>query len=442
MKKVFLLLSAVLLIALLAIPAFAEFDLEDFTIPDTGVHFAFNGDAKDEFGNVTGELVGEPTFVEGRDGTANGAVYLDDDTQYIFIGKYVDADSYTAIFWCKVEENTEHVFLCSSILGSIRIIHDDATHVGSTINGVVDNISDYAAPRDEWVMLAFVYANENMDIYANGEYQTSLAGALPLPFTLIGNEAAEQKGWQKYPFLTLDDAWFYGRAFTADEVKTMYLETGGTASASSGSLTEILAYDYKECGDNTNEELQYNHEDPDIKTALSLKPLDGVDPEGTWYDFDISVAGEGDVEFTFLYAAKDDRYMDVTFNGETKQVTCANTGNFQTFDQVSVTFSGVPAGTQTLRIAAPSDYSDSHKTPNIDIIWYGAPGAGAATSSDAPDYVTDGLAAWYDGANNAAGSQDKGATVWKDASGHGLDFEVELNDTNYWTDKAFHIDST
>ncbi|MBO6052224.1 MAG: hypothetical protein J6Q17_00665, partial [Clostridia bacterium] len=72
----------------------------------------------------------------------------------------------------------------------------------------------------------------------------------------------------------------------------------------------------------------------------------------------------------------------------------------------------------------------------------GGGSAPAASSSDAPDYVTDGLAAWYDGANNAAGSQDKAATVWKDSSGHGLDFEVELNDTNYWTDKAFHIDST
>ena len=74
MKKALFLLSAVLLIAVMAIPVLAEFDLEDFTIPDTGVHFAFNGDAKDEFGNVTGELVGDPTFVEGRDGTANGAV--------------------------------------------------------------------------------------------------------------------------------------------------------------------------------------------------------------------------------------------------------------------------------------------------------------------------------------------------------------------------------
>ncbi|MBR4186155.1 MAG: hypothetical protein IKQ87_10325, partial [Clostridia bacterium] len=219
------------------------------------------------------------------------------------------------------------------------------------------------------------------------------------------------------------------------------LQGGDGAAASAGGLTEIQAFDYKECGENTNEELQYSHEDPDIKTALSLKPLDGVDPVGTWYDFEIPAAG-GDTEFTFLYAANGDRYMDVTFNNETKQVTCPDTGNFQTFDKVSVTFAGVPAGTQTLRIAAPADYTDTHKTPNIDVIWYGAPGASASSAASAGDIVRDGLVAYYDGANNQNGSQDKNAAVWKDCSGNGLDFEVELNDTNYWTDNAFHIDST
>ncbi|MBQ4350208.1 MAG: hypothetical protein II768_03040, partial [Clostridia bacterium] len=119
MKKALILLSAVLLIAALAIPALAEFPLEDLTLPEGGLHFGFNGDAKDDSGAVVGELVGDPTFVEGRDGTANGAVYLDDNEQYIFLGKNVDAESYTAIFWAKVEDNTEHVFLCSSMLGSI-----------------------------------------------------------------------------------------------------------------------------------------------------------------------------------------------------------------------------------------------------------------------------------------------------------------------------------
>lgn len=53
-------------------------------------------------------------------------------------------------------------------------------------------------------------------------------------------------------------------------------------------------------------------------------------------------------------------------------------------------------------------------------------------------WVKDGLAALYDGAN-AGASKDSG--VWEDTSGNGVNFEVDLDDTNYWTDNAFHANS-
>ena len=207
---------------------------------------------------------------------------------------------------------------------------------------------------------------EEIDIEEGGKFGLEVIATEALGGSRLGCVSWSEAG---------SEMWHY-----SDVLGTAFWGGKDGGATSSGTLTEIQAFDYKECGDNTNEELQYSHEDPDIKTALSLKPLDGVDPVGTWYDFDVTVEA-GDVEFTFLYAAKDDRYMDVTFNNETKQVTCSNTGNFQTFDKVSVIFSGVQAGTQTLRIGAPSDYSDTHKTPNIDVIWYGAPGAAPAAQT-------------------------------------------------------------
>lgn len=130
----------------------------------------------------------------------------------------------------------------------------------------------------------------------------------------------------------------------------------------------ILGRNYKACGDNANETLQYGSEDPDVATSIPLKPKDGENPEGAWFDFDVPVSASGDVTFTFLYATNGERYMDVTFNGETKRVVCYDSGNFQTFTETDVTFTDVPAGTLTLRLAAPSDYCDTVKTPNVDAI--------------------------------------------------------------------------
>ncbi len=53
-------------------------------------------------------------------------------------------------------------------------------------------------------------------------------------------------------------------------------------------------------------------------------------------------------------------------------------------------------------------------------------------------WVKDGLAALYDGAN-AGASKDSG--IWEDTSGNGINFEVDLDDTNFWKDNAFHANS-
>ncbi len=62
--------------------------------------------------------------------------------------------------------------------------------------------------------------------------------------------------------------------------------------------------------------------------------------------------------------------------------------------------------------------------------------ATAATAATA-DIVTDGLFANFDG---AFGAQNKDSEVWKD-SVKGYELETPLDDTNYWTDKSFHVDS-
>ena len=60
-----------------------------------------------------------------------------------------------------------------------------------------------------------------------------------------------------------------------------------------------------------------------------------------------------------------------------------------------------------------------------------------ASADDA--IIKDGLAAYYDAANNSNGMQDMTAIVWRDLSGNGLHFEVETDTETYWTKNALHV---
>ncbi len=64
-----------------------------------------------------------------------------------------------------------------------------------------------------------------------------------------------------------------------------------------------------------------------------------------------------------------------------------------------------------------------------------------ASAAAEPEIVQDGLVAWYDGSNNSNGYQDSDTTIWRDLSGNRNHFNVRVNETNYWKDNAFHIDS-
>lgn len=64
-----------------------------------------------------------------------------------------------------------------------------------------------------------------------------------------------------------------------------------------------------------------------------------------------------------------------------------------------------------------------------------------ASAAAEPEIVQDGLVAWYDGSNNSNGYQDSETTTWRDLSGNRNHFNVRVNETNYWKENAFHLDS-
>ncbi len=226
MKKqiaVLFVLFALIVPPFAALPVSAELPTKTFDIPESGLWFRFDGDAEEASGALTGKLRGSPGFVEGRDGTPEGAIYFETEDQAVALQIDDVEGNWTASFWVKPDAVTKHSFLCSSITGSLRVIQDNGK-VGATMNGIVDRSVPYQIPLDTWTMLTFAYDDdmELTSVYVNGEFFDGMYGWQTLGLTLIGNDAPEQKGWQSAPQYALDDTWFFGRLLTDEEILSLY----------------------------------------------------------------------------------------------------------------------------------------------------------------------------------------------------------------------------
>ncbi len=104
--------------------------------------------------------------------------------------------------------------------------------------------------------------------------------------------------------------------------------------------------------------------------AYGLKPLDGANAEGAWFEYNIKVPADCvRIEFNVSYAASGERVMELTFNDETRRVTCPDTGSWSTYLVVTETFESIKKGDYVLRLAAPADFDgETVKTPNFDLI--------------------------------------------------------------------------
>ena len=222
MKKLFAALAVIFALTVLSSAASAALPTKPLDIPESGLRFRFDGDAEEASGALSGKLRGNPRFVEGRDGTPEGAIWFETEEQAVALQIDDIEGDWTAAFWVRVSGYPYHAFLCSSVTGSLRVIQDNGM-VGATINGVVDNSVPYEIPRETWTMLTFAYDMnaEITSVYVNGEFVDAMFGEQTLAMTLLG-DAPEQMGWQSAPEYALDDAWFFGRLLSDAEILTLY----------------------------------------------------------------------------------------------------------------------------------------------------------------------------------------------------------------------------
>ncbi|MBR5311374.1 MAG: hypothetical protein IKU40_00635 [Clostridia bacterium] len=187
--------------------------------------------------------------------------------------------------------------------------------------------------------------------------------------------------------------------------------------------------------------------------ALVIDPLDapyGMNVEKTTFaygeDIMITTWGENSTDWVGIYHAEED---SIPGGGSSSRqwFYCYMSDGEEPWNLMDGEgpYAGAPLdpGKYNLYFCFNDGY-EIGKTIEITILEDGA-SAEAAAPAAAPAataaWVTEGLAALYDGANNSNGSQDKTAEIWKDSSGNGIDFDIDLDDANYWTDNAYHANS-
>lgn len=183
---------------------------------------------------------------------------------------------------------------------------------------------------------------------------------------------------------------------------TVFADEAATEEPSD--VIELQAFLYDDWGDAINNTLQKDSQGTAF--AIALKPLDEVNAADTWYDFEVTIPGDcKKIDLVLNCAAKgDNRWMDITFNGELYHVNCLNTADWGIFYENTITIENVKKGDYVLRVACPADFdNETIKTPNIDYIWFNMfyedyetvpekePETEAPAETDAPetDPVTD-----------------------------------------------------
>jgi hypothetical protein len=173
----------------------------------------------DSSGNRHNGKIEGATWVKGQIG---GALHFDGHLQRVILDAGDVPAPWTAAMWVRREAAPSHTARITDTVGyakgtSLRLEQSINTkRVGFTKLQVADHAFDYSAPIDTWVHLAWVGAEKNVSLYANGV----LVGAVDL----FGPLSLERLGAHDDQSLkgSLDDFRVYTRALTAPEIQKLH----------------------------------------------------------------------------------------------------------------------------------------------------------------------------------------------------------------------------
>ncbi len=187
----------------------------------------------DSAGANNGTLLGGLGFAGGMVGNAFS---FDGITNILQINASAISPPWSAEFWVNRQATTnDSAVLIGDFATALKLEQFQNTHkVGYTIWGVGDYSFNYTAPLSTWVHLVFVGSSSNIQLYANGVSQGTIATNWTLPRGTIGYDLA--RGNRKQLKGLLDEISLYNRMLTPAEVQALY-----TAGASGKCSVDNLA---------------------------------------------------------------------------------------------------------------------------------------------------------------------------------------------------------
>lgn len=158
-------------------------------------------------------------FATGMVGRAFSFDGIDD---FLQIGAPAISPPWSAEFWVNRQATTnDSAVLLGDFATALKLEQFQNTHrVGYTIWGVGDYSFNYTAPLGTWTHLVFVGSSSNIQLYANGVSQGTIATNWTLPRGTIGYDVA--RGNKKQLKGLLDEISLYNRMLTPAEIQALY----------------------------------------------------------------------------------------------------------------------------------------------------------------------------------------------------------------------------
>jgi hypothetical protein len=168
---------------------------------------------------------GTPQNISYAAGKVGQAFSFDGASSYINVGATSIPVPWTVSCWVNRQNASgSSAILIGDSSGRLKLEQYNGTRaVGMTVVGSADYSFNYIAPVGTWTHLAFIGTTQNVTLYVNGTFKSTVPAFISLPRAYIGSAFSSTSGrFIDYMKGSLDELVFFNRALSVSDVNAIY----------------------------------------------------------------------------------------------------------------------------------------------------------------------------------------------------------------------------